>query len=135
MPSNFYFIPRTPPPVRSARQIALAQWKGWDFAPAEKAAVLSARQSGNVMPGVLKSLKLDHRLCEAEVLKVWTSQMDPAVTAHARPAGLVKGTLFINVDSNVWLDEIVRYRRREILERLQNSFGSTVVARISFRIG
>jgi hypothetical protein len=30
---------------------------------------------------------------------------------------------------------VVRYRRREILERLQHSFGRETVVRISFRIG
>ena len=55
--------------------------------------------------------------------------------AHAQPAGIRRGTLFVNVDSSVWLDEIVRYRRREILERLQNSFGRELIRRISFRVG
>jgi len=48
---------------------------------------------------------------------------------------LRKGTLFVNVDSSVWLSEIVRYRRREILDRLQHSFGKNVIQRISFRVG
>jgi hypothetical protein len=41
----------------------------------------------------------------------------------------------VNVDSSVWLSEIVRYRRKEILDRLQHSFGSELIKRISFRIG
>ena len=49
--------------------------------------------------------------------------------------GLKNGTLFVNVDSSVWLSEIVRYRRKEILARLQHGFGREVIARISFRIG
>jgi len=52
-----------------------------------------------------------------------------------QPAGIRNGTLFVTVDSSVWLDEIVRYRRREILERLQNSFGRELIRRISFRLG
>ncbi len=40
-----------------------------------------------------------------------------------------------NVDNSVWLDEIVRYRRKEILDRLQHSFGREMIARISFRVG
>ena len=40
------------------------------------------------------------------------------MTAHAQPHNLHKGTLFVNVDSSVWLSEIVRYRRKEILDRL-----------------
>ena len=51
------------------------------------------------------------------------------MTAHAQPANLHKGTLdFVNVDSSPWLSEIVRYRRRkEILDRLQHSFGRTAI--------
>jgi len=66
---------------------------------------------------------------------VWNSLIDPAVTAHAQPANLHKGTLFVNVDNSAWLSEIVRYRRREILERLQTSYGKTAIQKISFRIG
>ena len=49
--------------------------------------------------------------------------------------GLRKGTLFVTVDSSVWLAEIVRYRRKEILDRLQHSFGRDIIQKISYRIG
>lgn len=87
------------------------------------------------MPKVLAGLGFDRRQSEAEILKVWNNQLDPNITNHAHPTGLRKGTLFVTVDSSVWLDEIVRYRRREILERLQNSFGRDLITRISFRTG
>jgi len=35
----------------------------------------------------------------------------------------------------VWLSEIVRYRRKEILSRLQFSFGRDLIQRISYRAG
>lgn len=38
-------------------------------------------------------------------------------------------------EDSVWLDEIVRYRRREVRKRLQHSFGKDLIARISFRVG
>ena len=78
---------------------------------------------------------MERRQAESEILKVWNHQMDPNIAAHAHPTGICKGTLFVAVDSSVWMHEILRYRRQEILERLQNSFGSSVIARISFRIG
>jgi predicted nucleic acid-binding Zn ribbon protein len=61
--------------------------------------------------------------------------LDPVICAHAQPAGLAKGTLFVTVDSNAWLSEIVRYRRKEILDRLQHSFGRELIKKISFRLG
>ena len=87
------------------------------------------------MPSVLKRIGFDRRQNSAEIVKVWNELIDPTVTTHAQPVGLNKGTLFVNVDSNVWLSEIVRYRRHEILQRLQHAFGAELIARISFRVG
>ena len=122
-------------PAATARQRALAQWRGWDWSAEEKSRRPSAKAAGDVMPKVLTGLRLERRQAETEILKVWRHQLDPNIAAHAQPTGLRNGTLFVAVDSSVWLDEIVRYRRREILERLQNSFGRDLIARISFRAG
>ena len=127
-----------PPPRRSnaaARARVLAQWRGVDYAPLEAARSTPARLPSQVLPGLLKELRLDARQAEAELVKVWNDLLDPVVTAHAQPANLHKGTLFVNVDSSAWLSEIVRYRRKEIIDRLQHSFGKSVIAKISFRIG
>ena len=127
------FRPSTPP--TTARQRALAQWRRWDWAPAERTRQPSARPAGEVMSGVLAGLRIESRQAETEILNVWNHQIDPNIVAHAKPTGIRKGTLFVTVDSSVWLDEIVRYRRREILEQLQNSFGRELITRISFRTG
>jgi predicted nucleic acid-binding Zn ribbon protein len=127
--------PRTPGPHLDPRQAVLAQWRGVDLAAAEQAKAFTAKSIRSVMPKVLGELGLERRYGEAEILKVWNHLIDPNVVAHAQPSGLHKGTLFVTVDSSVWLSEIVRYRRQEILERLQNSFGKEVVTRISFRAG
>ena len=119
----------------SARAKILAQWRGVDLSSQEVARTDAARPVGAVLPKLMADLKLDSRRAEAELIKVWNALMDPVVTAHAQPAGLHKGTLFVNVDSNAWLAEIVRYRRKEILERLQNSFGPITVKKISYRVG
>jgi predicted nucleic acid-binding Zn ribbon protein len=113
----------------------MAQWRGMDLTPLEVGHALRARPLSDVVPGVLKGLGLDRRRAEAEIARVWNHLLDPTITAHAQPTGLRRGTLFVSVDSNVWLSEIVRYRYREILERLQHSFGPDTIAKISFRVG
>ena len=128
-------IPPRGPLKSSARQRVLAQWRGVDLAPLESAQAIRARRIGDVLPRVAVDLRMDSRRAEIEVVKVWNNLLDPNIVAHAQPAGLRKGTLFVNVDSSVWLSEIVRYRRKEILDRLQHSFGREVIARISFRVG
>ena len=95
----------------------------------------SARPAGELMKRVLQDIRIDCRQKEAEIVGVWNQLLPPDMVAHAQPAGLAKGTLFVNVDSSVWLSEIVRWRQREILQRLQYSFGRQLIARISFRLG
>jgi predicted nucleic acid-binding Zn ribbon protein len=133
------FPPRHIPPLGpgkvSPRQRVFAQWRGIDLAPLERAQALRAQPASAIMPRVLTELRIDRRRAEAEVVKVWNDLLDPTIVAHAQPTGLNKGTLFVTVDSNVWLSEIVRYRRKEILDRLQHSFGRDFIARISFRVG
>ena len=125
------------PPTKkiSARQKVLAQWRGVDLAPIEAAKAVRARDAGKVVSKVLADLKMDSRRADIEIVKVWNELLDPNITAHAQPHNLHKGTLFVNVDSSAWLSEIVRYRRKEILDRLQHSFGKNLVQKISFRTG
>ena len=127
--------PVPPPKKTSARQRVLAQWRGIDLEPAEKARAVRARTGDQVVSNILKDLKMDSRRAEIEIVKVWNSLIDPNIVAHAQPANLRNGTLFVVVDNNVWLSEIVRYRRKEILDRLQHSFGRNLIQKISFRIG
>jgi hypothetical protein len=128
-------FPSLGPGKRSARQQVLAQWRGVDLTPLEKAKALTAKPVSASLPKVLSDLRIDKRRSEAEILKVWNHLIEPDVVTHAQPVGYRNGTLFVNVDSNVWLSEIVRHRRKEILERLRHSFGPDFVVRISFRVG
>jgi hypothetical protein len=127
--------PRPRAPHSSAKQRVLAQWRGVDLTPLEIAQKVSARSVGDLMPKVLSGFRIEQKRAETEIVKVWNNLIDPNIVAHAQPTGLNKGTLFVTVDNSVWLSEIVRYKRKEILERLQHSFGSEVIKRISFRVG
>ncbi|HTD68412.1 MAG TPA: DUF721 domain-containing protein [Candidatus Limnocylindria bacterium] len=113
----------------------LAAWRGVDVTPFVKAGARNEKNAEQLIGGVMKGLGMERRRAEAEIVSVWNSLIDPNIAAHAQPTGINKGTLFVTVDNSTWLSEIVRYRRKEILDRLQNSFGKTMIARISFRCG
>lgn len=127
--------PKAKASSEEARKLVLTQWRGLDLSSLEKAKQPNTKSLAGLMPKVLNDLGLDRRRIEIEVLKVWNHLLDPHIVAHAQPTGLHKGTLFVSVDNSVWLHEIVRYRRKEILDRLQHSFGREFIARISFRVG
>ena len=128
-------IPPLGPGKLSPRRRVFAQWRGIDLSPLEQAQANTAKAASVLVPRVLADLRIDRRRAEAEVVKVWNHLLDPNIVAHAQPTGLAKGTHFVTVDSSVWLSEIVRYRRKEILDRLQHSFGRDLIARISFGVG
>lgn len=128
-------IPPLGPPRVTPRERVLAQWRGVDLSPYEKILDHPAKRADKLVAGVLSGLRIEQRQSETEILVVWQRLMDPNIVAHAQPTGLRNGTLFVTVDSHVWLDEIVRYRRKEILDRLQHSFGRKLIVKISFRVG
>jgi predicted nucleic acid-binding Zn ribbon protein len=130
----FRFTPPLGPGKKSSRQRVLAQWRRVDLVPLEKVWNTKAKRAADALPKVLSEMRLDRRQSEAEVVKVWNQLIDPTIAAHAQPTGLRKGTLFVSVDSSTWLSEIVRYRRKEILDRLQHSFGRDLIVKISFRL-
>ena len=117
------------------RDRILRDWRGIDVKELEKTHGNKSISAGVVANNILGALQLDRRRAESEVVKVWNQTVDPTVTAHAQPVNLRRGTLFVSVDSSVWLDEIVRYRRHEILQRLQHAMGREMVKKISYRIG
>jgi hypothetical protein len=129
------FIPKKGLPKPTAKQRTLAEWRHIDVREQEGASAPTTRTIADVIPNVVQRMGLDRKRGELEILKVWNNLIDPTITKHAQPANIAKGTLFVNVDNSAWLNEIVRYRRKEILHRLQTAFGKDAIQKISFRIG
>ena len=127
--------PPAPDAAHAGKARTLANW--WGVHPSEAEVSLRYRPKTlqDLTRALVKRLKFKQRQSETEILRVWAESMDPTVAAHAVPAGFRNGTLFVKVDSNVWLHEIVHYRQKEILDRLQSSFGRKKIQKISFRIG
>ena len=127
--------PPAPDSFHTGKAEILANW--WGVHPSEAEVPLQYRPKTlqDLTRALVKRLKFKQRQSETEILRVWAESMDPTVADHAIPAGFRNGTLFVKVDSNVWLHEIVHYRQKEILDLLQSSFGRKKIQKISFRIG
>lgn len=122
-------------PKPTPKQQALKEWRRIDLREQEGALGAAGKSIADLVPKVVEKMGLERKRGEMEILRVWNELLDPAVTKHAQPVNIVRGTLFVKVDNSVWLDEIVRYRRKEILDRLKNAFGKELIQRLSFRIG
>jgi hypothetical protein len=128
-------MPPLGPGKRSPRQRVLAQWRGVDLTSLETARSVRARGADDIVSKVLANLRMESRRADIEIIKVWNLLIDPTVVAHAQPVNLHHGTLFVSVDSDVWKYEIIRYHRKEILKRMQYSFGLEKIKKVHFRVG
>src|SRR6476646_2926848 len=93
-------IPKKGFPKPNPKQQDLAEWRHADLREAEGATKPTSKAIANVVPQVLKQINLDKKQSDLEVLKVWNNLLDPTITAHAQPANMVRGTLFVNVDNS-----------------------------------
>jgi predicted nucleic acid-binding Zn ribbon protein len=88
-----------------------------------------------LVPSVMKSLGLEERLQQSQVFYQWEKIVGPEIARHAQPVALKKRMLIVTVDQPVWLNELSRYHKPLILQKVQQAIGAKAVADIRFRIG
>ena len=92
------------------------------------------------VPGVLESVAplirqllrrpgLDRRLEEYRAVGLWPEVVGPMIAAQSRAVEVREGTLFVHVDSNVWMQEL-GILRDEIVTRLNARLGAPHVRTI-----
>ena len=120
----------------AAKDRVLADWRRIDLFEAIRSQQNASVKVGDALPQILSKFKLNDRQKRHEIIQSWQQLIDPTITAHAQPTGISRqGTLMVCVDNNVWLSEILRYHKSEILEKLQHTYGKEVIKRIKFTVG
>lgn len=76
---------------------------------------------GDIIPEVLRGLGLDAKMEEARLLRQWPDIVGEAVSRRSRPKEIRRGLLVIEVENNVWMQEI-RFHQKEILSRIGKLF-------------
>lgn len=117
-----------------ARKDILWEWYGIDNEEYERIRAISEKPVSELLPIVFEKIKFNERLKQAEILSVWDNSISAEIREHARPFGLKNGKLIIEVDSNVWLAELSRFRKQEILNKMQAAFGSEYIKDLVFRL-
>ncbi len=67
------------------------------------------------------------------VFSRWEEVVGPSVASHARPLSIRRGTLVVTVDHPGWATQ-VRYLEGSILDRLQETVGSSEISSIEVRV-
>ena len=88
---------------------------------------------GPLVAGLLRRLGLERRLAEWRAVEAWPGVVGPAIAAQARAVEVRDGVLFVDVESNVWMQEL-GLLRENITERLNAQLGAPLVRKIVLSI-
>ena len=94
-----------------------------------------ADPTNKLVPLVMKQLGLEQRLQQSQVFYLWANIVGSDIARHAQPVSLRNGLLVVAVDHPVWLQELSRYHKPLILQKVQERIGKKAVRDIHFRIG
>jgi len=114
------------------RAQVLREWQ--PFARPE-IAVKSAAAMDKLVPHVFKGLGLEERLQQSQVFFHWPDIVGKDIARHAQPVSLRNKLLVVAVDHPGWLQELSRYHKPLLLQKVRGRIGQTAVRDIVFRIG
>ena len=89
---------------------------------------------GALLPGLLKSLKLEDRYWEQTLLNEWPAIAAATVAKHSRPGRVQYQTLTVFVRGSTWLNELSRYGKQQLLANVQAKFGADRIKSVRFQL-
>jgi predicted nucleic acid-binding Zn ribbon protein len=116
------------------RTQVLREWRP-HYTGADAPLAQFANSTNKLVPLVMKQLGLEQRLQQSQVFYLWGDIVGSDIARHAQPVSLRNGLLVVAVDHPVWLQELSRYHKPLIMQRVQERIGKKAVRDIAFRIG
>jgi len=76
-----------------------------------------AARVGDLLGGVLRELGIEEEVARQGILERWPALVGPRIAAVARASAISGDTLFVQVESSPWINEL-HLMRQELLRRL-----------------
>ena len=87
-----------------------------------------------VLLKILKRLRPEAEEGMLRIWRVWDRVVGEEVARNARPAAFKGSILLVQVTSSVWIQHL-QFQRKELICRLNDDFGKTIVTDIKFKVG
>ena len=87
-----------------------------------------------VLERVLGSLNLGLKVKQYRIWDVWNSVVGEAIASQAQPQQIRAMVLWVTVSNSTWMQQL-EFMKRQIVERINERIGETVIRDIRFRIG
>jgi len=86
---------------------------------------------GDVLPAVLRSLGLEQRFKEQELLAQWPDAVGPDIAARTRPTRIERGVLYVHVDHGAWMQEL-HFIEKDLIHKLCERVPGVELKKIRF---
>ena len=93
----------------------------------------STRKVGDLLPGVLKELKLEGKIEEMRLREEWPHVVGETIAGRSRPLSVRGATLIVEVENNVWMNEI-QFHRNEIIRKIHAEFPTLEIEDIRLKL-
>ncbi len=90
------------------------------------------KRIGGTLEGLLGRLDLVAPMHAWQAVSLWSEVAGDRIAAHSAAVGMREGTLFVEVDSASWINEIT-YSKRRLLRGLNRELGDEVVRDIRLK--
>lgn len=87
---------------------------------------------GEILRGLLKTQRLDTKLDEMKLIKLWPAMMGTVVSEYTQKLYIKNGILYVNLTSAVLRSELLMCREM-LIKRLNKEMGIPIVKDIIFR--
>ncbi len=88
-----------------------------------------------ILRRAVRSAPLAQREQRRRVERAWAAAAGPELAAHTRVGSFKRGVMRIQADSSALLQELVAFRREEIIEALRRNEEGLIVHEIRFEMG
>ncbi|MEE8398356.1 MAG: DUF721 domain-containing protein [Desulfobacterales bacterium] len=100
----------------------------------EKEALPGMQHIGGVIPKVMATFRHPSDGALTRIWELWDGIVGEVVAQHARPDAFKGKLLLVNVSSSTWLHHL-QFLKRDIIDKVNEAFGETVIQEIKFKIG
>lgn len=87
---------------------------------------------GDLAAELLKGSGLEAKFWERTLIEEWHDLVGDAIARRARPGQMQRKILTVYVSNAAWLNELARYGKAELLQKLQTRFGPDRIADLRF---
>ncbi len=84
-----------------------------------------------ILEKFFKSIGVEERLEENLAFAYWDSVVGKEIATHTEPQKIVKGTVIVKVDNDVWRNEL-SFFKHEIIQKLNQKIGKKIIQEIKF---